>query len=76
MKNIIQPGITGQLCRPGNVQDFTIRILQLINHDSLRFQMGMEGRNYALGQKWDLIFENLLMSYTEALSTNDEQKFA
>ncbi len=76
VKNIIQSGTTGYLCKPGNVQEFTHSILQLIHHDGLRFQMGMDGRNYALTQKWDGIFENLLGHYSEVINTQAGQKFA
>lgn len=76
VKNIIQEGATGFLCEPGNVQQFTNAILQLIQNDSLRNQMGIAGRQYASTQKWDTIFENLLWSYSDVIQELNEQKYA
>ncbi|MGJ7922540.1 glycosyltransferase family 4 protein [Neobacillus sp. LXY-4] len=76
VKNIIQSGLTGKLVEPGNVQEFLDAIQMLLNHDSLRFQMGMEGRKYALTQKWEHIFENLLSSYEDVIGSERHAKFA
>lgn len=76
VKNIIQDGVTGRLCRPGNVPEFSNAVLQLLKSDSLRRQMGLEGRNYALSQKWDQVFENLLLTYSSLIKKQDEQKYA
>lgn len=76
VKSIIQSGVTGYLCKPGNVQDFRNMIVQLLINDSLRYQMGWEGRNYALTQKWDTIFEDLLLHYSHVIQKPKEQKYA
>ena len=60
VKNIISTGVTGHLCESGNAEDFIQRIVQLLNNDSLRVQMALNARKYALTQKWDQIFENLI----------------
>ncbi|PLR85572.1 glycosyltransferase family 1 protein [Bacillus canaveralius] len=76
VKNIIQEGVTGNLCTPGNAQEFANAITQLIKNDSLRTQMGFEGRKYALTQSWDTIFEHLLWSYSTVIREINEQKYA
>ena len=76
VKTIIQDGVTGFLCDPGNTQQFTNSILQLLNHEDLRKKMGIQGRNYALTQKWDRIFDHLLWHYYDVLQEPKEQKFA
>lgn len=76
VKNIIKSGLTGYLCKAGSVQEFQDAILQLLNNDKLRDQMGIAGRNYALTQQWDTIFENLVWHYTCAIDEQNEQKYA
>jgi glycosyltransferase involved in cell wall biosynthesis len=67
VKNIISNGVTGHLCEPGNTEDFVDRIVQLLGNDLFREQMGINARKYALTQKWDQIFENLLIHYFSVL---------
>ena len=76
VKTIIQDGVTGSLCQPGNIEQFTNSILQLIHNEELRKRMGIEGRNYALTQKWDTIFDHLLWHYYNVIEEPKEQKFA
>lgn len=76
VKSIVQSGLTGKLVEPGNVSEFIYSILVLLKHDSLRYQMGMEGRKYALTQKWEGIFENLLSSYDDVICHEILQKYA
>lgn len=67
IKNIIKSGVTGYLCEPGNVQAFLNAILELLENDSLRMQLGIEGRNYALTKNWDHIFAHLLWHYHDVI---------
>ncbi len=76
VKSIVQSGLTGKLVEPRNVSDFIYSILVLLKYDSLRYQMGMEGRKYALTQKWEGIFENLLSSYDDVICYEKLQKYA
>jgi glycosyltransferase involved in cell wall biosynthesis len=64
VKNIISTGVTGYLCTPGNAEDFTTRIVQLLNHDRLRVEMGENARQYALTQKWEEIFDDMINHYS------------
>ena len=45
VKNVVQSGVTGALCHPGESKEFTNAIVQFLTHDSLRWQMGMDGEN-------------------------------
>lgn len=76
VKCIIQEGVTGRLCQPENVQHFTNAVIELLHNHLLRNQMGIEGRKYALTQKWDTIFENLLHSYTAVIVKDNKQEYA
>lgn len=76
VKAIIQEGITGHLCQPGDVQQFTDSLMRLIHHDQVRDRMGIEGRNYAVTQKWDAIFDQLLWHYAHVIEEPKQQKFA
>ncbi|MEH7352358.1 glycosyltransferase family 1 protein [Neobacillus drentensis] len=78
VQNIIKEGVTGQLCKPGNVEEFSEAILQLLTNDRLREQMGSTGRKYALTQSWEQILQNLVSQYTHVIEDRDreEQKYA
>lgn len=73
VKNIVQDKVTGCLCQPGNAAEFAEAIAKLLEHSSLRRQMGLEGRNFAKTQKWDAIFEDLLWQYTRTIQEAEEQ---
>jgi glycosyltransferase involved in cell wall biosynthesis len=76
VKNIIKAGVTGYLCEPGNVKEFAYAILLLLENNSLRKQLGLEGRNYALTQSWDNIFSKLLWHYSTVIEEPKIQKYA
>lgn len=76
VKNIIKAGVTGYLCETGNVQEFVVAILQLLDNDRLRKQFAIDGRNYALTQSWDQIFANLLCHYDDVIEKPEVQKYA
>ncbi|MDF2788510.1 MAG: glycosyl transferase, partial [Neobacillus sp.] len=76
VKHIISNGITGYLCEPGNVADFVNRIVQLLGNDSFRNQMSLNARKYALTQKWDQIFEDLLNHYSAVIDEPSKKIYA
>jgi glycosyltransferase involved in cell wall biosynthesis len=76
VKNIVKEGVTGILCKPGNVQEFRDAIIHLLTNDGLREQMGIAGRNYALTQSWDRIFEDLIWHYKDVIVEQNGQKYA
>jgi glycosyltransferase involved in cell wall biosynthesis len=76
VKSIIQNDKTGILCKSSNVQEFTNAVVELLTHDRKRKQMALEGRQFALSQKWDVIFDNLLMHYSSVMNEQKGQKYA
>lgn len=76
VKSIIQEGVTGYLCQPGSNEEFSKRIVELLQNDRLRHKMGLEGRRYALSQKWEVIFDNLLYSYSTVMNESWKQRYA
>lgn len=76
VKNIISTGVTGHLCESGNAEDFIQRIVQLLSNDHLRAQMAINARKYALTQKWDQIFENLINHYSTVIDQPAKKIYA
>ena len=64
------------MCTPGKVEEFTEKIVQLLLNDRLRRRMGLEGREYALAQRWDRIFDHLICHYSNVILGQNEQKYA
>ena len=60
----------------GKAQEFINAIIHLLSYDSLRWQMGMEGRKYALSQRWDLIFDDLLAQYGSVMNEQGKEQYA
>lgn len=75
VKNIIKSGVTGYLCKPGNVKEFSDAIIQILSNDGLREQMGFAGRDFALTQRWDRILEDLIWHYTSVIEERNELVF-
>ncbi|WP_338447981.1 glycosyltransferase family 1 protein [Niallia oryzisoli] len=76
VKNVITSGKTGFLCAPGEADEYNQAIVHLLSHDSLRWQMGMEGRNYALTQRWENIFNQLLSDYHHVIRKVNREIYA
>lgn len=76
VKNIISNGVTGHLCEPGDAEDFVNRIVQLLGNGPFRRQMALHARKYALTQKWDQIFENLLNHYSTVIDEPSKKIYA
>lgn len=76
VKSIIRNGMTGHLCEPGNVEVFSDAIINLLTNHKVRTQMGFEGRDYALTQKWDKIFNDLIGHYETVIGGNKVKRYA
>jgi glycosyltransferase involved in cell wall biosynthesis len=76
VKNIISTGVTGYLCEPGNAEDFIKNILHLLDNESLRVQMAGNARKYALTQKWDQIFEEVINQYSTVINEPAKKIYA
>lgn len=64
--------MTGHLCEPGYVQGFSAIINLLKSEDLNR----IEGRDYALTQKRDKIFNDLIGHYETVIGGNKEKRYA
>ncbi|WP_417899241.1 glycosyltransferase family 1 protein [Bacillus haimaensis] len=76
VRTIIENGVTGILCPEKNIEAFAGAIASLLHDSSLRKGMGLAGRQYALLQSWDAIFERLLSEYHLALQVEELQELA
>jgi glycosyltransferase involved in cell wall biosynthesis len=76
VKHIITNGVTGHLCETGNAEDFVTRIVQLLGNDPFRNQMSLNARKYALTQRWDQIFDNLLNHYSSVIDEPSKKIYA
>ncbi len=74
VKSIIQNGVTGYLCEPGNAKNFSSSITSLLKNHQVRTRMGFDGREYALTQKWDGIFDNLIGQYKAVIGESGEKR--
>lgn len=63
VQEIIEDGKTGSLCVPRDTADFSATITRLMSQPLTRSMYGQQGREYALTQSWDAIFDNLISSY-------------
>lgn len=69
VRNIVQQGKTGLLCKEKNAADFASAVEYLLVNEKLRRQMGEEGYRYGQAQSWDAIFRHLLAEYEEVLQS-------
>ncbi|WP_078379314.1 glycosyltransferase family 4 protein [Sutcliffiella halmapala] len=76
VRTILQDGVTGLLCPEKDVPSFARAISTILNDHVLREDMSIAGREYALQQSWDAIFQRLLLDYEEALTNQDLQELA
>ncbi|KMJ57744.1 glycosyl transferase [Bacillus sp. LL01] len=76
VKTIIQQGLTGHLCIQNDAKAFAAAITSLLVDEENREQMGLAGRQYALKQSWDAIFDKLLKDYKNTLAPDKLQELA
>jgi len=65
VQDTIEHGVTGMLCKPGDVSAFVETVKELHASQEKRRMMEQAGRAYALEQSWDEIFTKLYNSYAE-----------
>lgn len=76
VKTIIQQGLTGHLCAQGDAKAFAAAITSLLVDEEKRDQMALAGRQYALEQSWNAIFDKLLRDYKSTLAQESLQELA
>ena len=53
--DLVQPGDTGYLAEPGDLDIFSNQILRLVQNEALRYQMGLTARVIAESRNWEAI---------------------
>ncbi|MBD1380221.1 glycosyltransferase family 4 protein [Metabacillus arenae] len=76
VKNIIQQGKSGFLCKPQDTNQFIQSIQQLLNHSSLKTEMSLHARQYAITKTWDQILGDLLKEYEQVLIKPEQIRYA
>lgn len=71
VRTIIRDQETGILCERSNSEEFVKAIVSLLENKSNREEMGVSGRNYALTQSWDSIFQTLIENYQSSIDHKD-----
>jgi glycosyltransferase involved in cell wall biosynthesis len=78
--DIVRHGVTGYLAEPENADDFRQGIIQLLEDNALRIEMGKQGRRIALeefsieleAQRYKEVYEEVLNSREKSISLADE----
>jgi glycosyltransferase involved in cell wall biosynthesis len=65
VNDTIEHGVTGWLCPPGDVSAFVEAAKRLYASREIRHTLAKAGRDYALRQSWEQIFNKLYASYEE-----------
>jgi glycosyltransferase involved in cell wall biosynthesis len=71
ISNIIQDNYSGLLFKPGDPVDLSIKLRQLIENSSLRFQFGVEAvQQYKKMYRYETMLDDYLKFYDKAMSSN------
>jgi glycosyltransferase involved in cell wall biosynthesis len=70
---VVEDGVTGFLCEPGNPNELAKKVLQLVGNEQLRSQMGLAGRNKILSGKFSVreYITSTIRVYQEALQLRE-----
>lgn len=68
VRTIVKHQRTGMLCEEKDIKGFAKAITELLLDRKRRREMGLNGRQYALTQTWDSIFEALLKGYEDSIN--------
>ncbi len=65
IRDAIIDGQTGLIARDKDINDITNKIIQLLDNNELRQQMGQAGREYAKQHDWPIITKRFIEKYTK-----------
>ncbi len=68
----IQDGWNGFLFEPHNLQDFTQKLLQLVQNRELRQEMGKNAKSCVAQYSWDETVKNLVQIWTELIANKSK----
>ncbi|RMF23716.1 MAG: glycosyltransferase, partial [Cyanobacteria bacterium J083] len=63
----VQPGVTGLLFEPQNIEDFAAKIKEIVYNQELRLTMGLKGREYISKYTWDNTITNLVKIWQQQI---------
>jgi len=66
--DLITPGVTGELYRPGDTGHLHSLVLDLVGDASARARMGQAGRRAVLGRTWPALYQALTGHYERAIA--------
>lgn len=69
MENI-EPGVTGLVSQPRNVEEFNSRIEQLLDDEALRSRMSAAARRAAAARSWEKVFGDLFDTYADLVEVS------
>ena len=67
-RSLVNHNANGYLITPSKLEDYVSRTEELIRNETLRRQMGAEGRKISARYDWDNVMESLVGHYREALA--------
>ncbi|NDK32808.1 glycosyltransferase family 4 protein [Nesterenkonia haasae] len=69
--DLVDPGRTGWLYQPGDLEGMRAAVEHLINDDDARFRAGAEAHQEVQGRTWEAICNQLIGHYARAVDVND-----
>lgn len=69
--DLVDPGRTGLLFRPGDGADLRAQVTSLVHDEDLRLRMGWAARTSVRHRTWDAIGDQLVAHYAAALTAQD-----
>ena len=67
-RDIIKHDVDGFLCKPGDSEDFAVRVLQLVDDSSLRSRLRDAGLRHAEKSSWETVLEQMVQHYQEIVA--------
>jgi phosphatidylinositol alpha 1,6-mannosyltransferase len=74
--DLVEPGRTGALFRPGSALDLRVQVDRLVGDEQARRRMGRAARSAVQHRTWDAIGDQLLDHYAHAVDGPDELEVA
>ncbi len=74
VKDSMLHNCNGILCKPRDVESFTLAVEKLLTDEQLLDMMGKNARAYALTKSWDSVFSKLISDYRLVVEEADSQE--
>ena len=73
-KSLVEDGVNGYHAEPGNADDFTQKLKQIVENPELRKAMGQASLEKAMEYQWETINGGLVKNYLEVIEKHNSQK--